>query len=114
MGVGNLQHALDAYGEGNIPYAQLYFDSSPLRHAAAWNVISSLGDQSSTYLWKVLAAKAIMRQWRADPQRLFRARGAPGREELGRGRAAPAGDDDRVRRPRGAEARRAAGASSSR
>ncbi len=71
MGVGNLQNALAAYDEGNVPYAQLYFDSSPLRHAKAWNIISSLGDQSSTYLWKVLAAKAIMTQWRADPQRLF-------------------------------------------
>jgi Transglycosylase SLT domain len=71
MGVGNLQNALAAYGEGDIPYAQLYFDSSPLRHAKAWNILSSLGDQSSTYLWKVLAAKEIMRQWRANPQRLF-------------------------------------------
>jgi hypothetical protein len=71
MGVGNLQYALAAYGSGNIPYAQLYFDSSPLRHAAAWDVISSLGDQSSTYLWKVLAAKEIMREWRADPKRVF-------------------------------------------
>src|SRR5512133_2617756 len=34
MGVGNLQQALMAYGKGVVPYAQLYFDSSPLQHAA--------------------------------------------------------------------------------
>ena len=33
MGVGNLQRALSAYGERDIPYAQLFFDSTPLRHA---------------------------------------------------------------------------------
>ena len=67
MGVGNLQQALMAYGKGVVPYAQLYFDSSPLRHAAAWRKLASLGDDSSTYLWRVLAAREIMRQYRADP-----------------------------------------------
>ncbi len=46
MGVGNLQQALMAYGKGVVPYAQLYFDSSPLRHAAAWRKLASLGDDS--------------------------------------------------------------------
>jgi hypothetical protein len=72
MGVGNLQRALDAYGERDIPYAQLFFDSTPLRHAAAWRVLSSLGDDSSTYLWRVLAAKEIMRLHREDPAELRR------------------------------------------
>ncbi len=70
MGVGNLQQALMAYGKGIIPYAQLYFDSSPLRHAAAWRKLSSLGDDSSTYLWRVLAAEDIMRLYRTDPAAL--------------------------------------------
>ena len=70
MGVGNLQQALGAYGKGIIPYAQLYFDSSPLRHAAAWRKLASLGDDSSTYLWRVLAARDIMRLYRSDPQAL--------------------------------------------
>jgi hypothetical protein len=70
MGVGNLQQALGAYGKGTIPYAQLYFDSSPLRHAAAWRKLASLGDDSSTYLWRVLAARDIMRLYRTDPQAL--------------------------------------------
>jgi hypothetical protein len=67
MGVGNLQQALMAYGKGVVPYAQLYFDSSPLRHAAAWRKLASLGDDSSTYLWRVLAARDIMRLYRSDP-----------------------------------------------
>ena len=72
MGVGNLQQALMAYGKGIVPYAQLYFDSSPLRHAAAWRKLASLGDDSSTYLWRVLAARDIMRLYRADPTALQR------------------------------------------
>jgi hypothetical protein len=67
MGVGNLQQALMAYGKGIVPYAQLYFDSSPLRHPAAWRKLASLGDDSSTYLWRVLAAREIMRLYRTDP-----------------------------------------------
>ena len=72
MGVGNLQQALMGYGKGIVPYAQLYFDSSPLRHAAAWRKLASLGDDSSTYLWRVLAARDIMRLYRSDPSALER------------------------------------------
>jgi Transglycosylase SLT domain len=70
MGVGNLQRALKAYGNEDIPYAQLFFDSTPIRHAAAWKVLSSLGDDSSTYLWRIGAAKGIMKLYRAGPARL--------------------------------------------
>jgi hypothetical protein len=72
MGVGNLQGALRAYGERDIPYAQLFFDSTPLRHAAAWRAIASLGDDSATYLWRVLAARQIMRLHREAPAELAR------------------------------------------
>jgi Transglycosylase SLT domain len=72
MGVGNLQRALAAYGKERIPYAQLYFDSSPLRHAKAWRVLAALGDDSATYLWRVLAAREIMRLYRDDPKALAR------------------------------------------
>ncbi|HWI75127.1 MAG TPA: transglycosylase SLT domain-containing protein [Baekduia sp.] len=64
MGVGNLQRALKAYGNEDIPYAQLFFDSTPIRHAAAWRILASLGDDSSTYLWRIGAAKAIMKLYR--------------------------------------------------
>jgi hypothetical protein len=72
MGVGNLQQALAGYGAGDVPYAQLYFDSSPLKHPAAWAKLASLGDDSSTYLWRVYAARAIMRLYRRDPAQLRR------------------------------------------
>jgi hypothetical protein len=72
MGVGNLQQALRAYGQASVPYAQLYFDSSPLRHPAAWRKLASLGDDSSTYLWRVLAAREIMRLYRTDRGALTR------------------------------------------
>jgi hypothetical protein len=72
MGVGNLQSALRAYGKAEVPYAQLFFDSTPLRHARAWRVLSALGDDSSTYLWRVRAAQEIMRLHREDPEELRR------------------------------------------
>jgi hypothetical protein len=72
MGIGNLQSVLRDYGAGRVPYVQLFFDSTPLHHAAAWRRLSSFGDDSSTYLWRVLAARAIMRAWRADPAALER------------------------------------------
>jgi hypothetical protein len=72
MGIGNLQRALAAYGEPKIPYAQLYFDSSPFSHESAWRVLSGLGDDSSTYLWRIGAAREIMRLYREDPAELDR------------------------------------------
>jgi hypothetical protein len=66
MGVGNLQRALSLYGADDIPYAQLYFDSTPLNHAEAWRLLYGLGDDSSTYLWRILAAKRLMKLYRTD------------------------------------------------
>jgi len=72
MGVGNLQRALAAYGDGTVPYAQLFFDSTPLRHARAWRILAALGDDSSTYLWRVRAAQDIMKLYRDDRPALDR------------------------------------------
>jgi hypothetical protein len=72
MGIGNLQNALEAYGEDDISYAQLYFDSTPAEHEDAYSKLASLGDDSSTYLWRVAAAREIMRLYRSDPERLDR------------------------------------------
>src|SRR3954464_5261664 len=66
MGVGNLQRALSLYGTADVSYAQLYFDSTPLNHAEAWRLLYGLGDDSSTYLWRVLAAKRLMKLYRTD------------------------------------------------
>jgi hypothetical protein len=83
MGIGNLENVLRAYadaparepiasvvGSGDLSYARLYFDSSPLRHSAAWRRLNALGDSSRDYYWRVLAARQIMRLFREDRQRL--------------------------------------------
>jgi hypothetical protein len=72
MGIGNLQGALEAYGEDDISYARLYFDSTPLEHEAAYRKLAALGDDSATYLWRVEAAREIMRLYRTDPAALDR------------------------------------------
>jgi hypothetical protein len=73
MGIGNLQQVIAAFGAGDdTPYAQLYFDSSPARHAAAYAKLFSLGDDSATYWFRLLAAKGILRLARTDPAELQR------------------------------------------
>ena len=80
MGIGNMQTALRAYGKRRIPYARLYFDSTPLRHARAYGILAALGDDSSTYLWRVMAARNIMRLSRRDPEELARQADLQGRK----------------------------------
>jgi hypothetical protein len=86
MGIGNLESVIGAFvgpeGEGapvaelvdreQLSYAKLFFDSSPLRHPAAWKILGDLGDDSSTYLWRVLSAHEILRLYRGDRDRLRR------------------------------------------
>jgi hypothetical protein len=67
MGIGNLHQVLADYDGGRaVPYAQLYFDSAPTRHADAYRRLAGFGDDSWTYYWRVLAAVAIMHLWRTD------------------------------------------------
>jgi Transglycosylase SLT domain len=67
MGVGNLQEVLARFDAGeDTPYAEVFFTASPLNRPAAYAKLSSLGDDSSTYLWRIRAAEAIMRRWRTD------------------------------------------------
>jgi hypothetical protein len=74
MGIGNLEHVLSLYkeqGGGDDPsYAQVYFDSTPLRKPRAYQLLSGFGDDSSTYLWRVTAAREIMAMSRKDPKKL--------------------------------------------
>ncbi len=68
MGVGNLQTVLKRFGaDEDTPYAEVFFSASPLNEPDAYAKLAALGDDSSTYLWRVGAAEQIMRQWRADP-----------------------------------------------
>ena len=73
MGVGNLTDVIEDFGEGDRPsYAQLFFESTPSSHGAAWWRLAELGDDSSTYYWRVLAAAEIMRAYREDRDALAR------------------------------------------
>ena len=86
MGIGNLETAIGRYldtdasggaagrlaAENDLDYARLFFDSSPLVHGRAWALLSSLGDDRSTYLWRVLAAQRIMKLYRDDRAELRR------------------------------------------
>lgn len=82
MGIGNLEQAIREYADdrstpvaqlvrtGDLSYARLFFDTSPLRDADAWRTLTSLSDDSKTYYWRILAAEQIMRLYRSDPGRL--------------------------------------------
>ena len=72
MGMGNLEDVLSAFGGGRRSYAELYFDSTPLRHPKAYAKLASFGDDSSNYYWKLGAAMEIMRLSRSDKDRLIR------------------------------------------
>jgi hypothetical protein len=72
MGIGNLQTVLTAYGEDDASYAQLFFDATPDTHPRAYRILTGLGDDSKTYLWRVLASSEIMRLHRDEPAELRR------------------------------------------
>lgn len=72
-GIGNVQTVLDDYDRGRpVSYAQLYFDTGPDHHPAAWRFLSQLGDDSSLYLWRVLEAERLMQMYRSRPGALRR------------------------------------------
>ncbi len=84
MGIGNLEGILRTYArrpkgaisaivrERDLTWARVYFDSSPSRHRKAWLRLVALGDDSQTYYWRVLAAREILRLYRADRRALDR------------------------------------------
>jgi Family of unknown function (DUF5715) len=72
MGIGNLQNVLAAYGEDDVSYTQVYFDGTPDRHPETYRLLTELGDDSKTYLWRVLASAEVMRLYREDRAELTR------------------------------------------
>jgi hypothetical protein len=86
MGMGNLENVLRDFGGGRRPYAELYFASTPRRHAKAYRRLTGLGDDSANYFWKLNAAAEIMRTYRRGQEVVPRG----GREVLLRN--APQGD----------------------
>ena len=72
MGIGNLETVLAAYGEDDPSWAQVYFDATPRNHPRAQRLLAGFGDDSATYLWRVYAAREIMRLYREDQGELSR------------------------------------------
>jgi hypothetical protein len=66
LGIRKLQNVVRIYGGEAPSYAQLYFGSSPREHRGAWRRLAAAGEPARDYLWKVLAAKRIMRVYRVD------------------------------------------------
>jgi len=86
MGIGNLDGVIEAYlspepvtggtrravAHADLSYAQLFFDSSPTRNPATYERLRGLGDDSRTYLFRLEAAREIIRLFREDPAELRR------------------------------------------
>jgi hypothetical protein len=73
MGIGNLQTVLHDYDGGRpVPYVQLYFDTGPTHHTAAFKLLAGFGDESSLYWWRILGAVSIMHLYRTDQPALRR------------------------------------------
>ena len=73
MGMGNLQSLLRLYDGGRaVPYVQLYFDTAPTRHAAAFRMLQAFGDDSCLYWWRILGAVQLMHLYRTDRAQLRR------------------------------------------
>lgn len=106
MGIGNLQGVVEAYtGESDpdtseLPYAQVYFDSTPRRHRAAQRKLAALGDDSQNYYWKVLAAREILRLHRDDPDELARRAALHGEKNSAEEVLHPSDETERFRTPK--------------
>ena len=71
MGIGNLESVIRDFGAPSS-YAEVFFGTGPTERPAAWRRLAELGDDSSTYLWRVYAAREIMRAYREDSDELAR------------------------------------------
>jgi hypothetical protein len=72
MGIGNLENVLAAFGEDDVTWASVYFGATPRDHPRTYALLSGFGDDSATYLWRVYAAREIMRLYREDQYELRR------------------------------------------
>jgi hypothetical protein len=100
MGIGNLQTVLRDYDGGRpVPYVQLYFDTGPTHHAAAFNLLAGFGDESSLYWWRILGAVSIMHLYRTDRSALRREISDQLADDAGATVLHPAGDPVRWTTP---------------
>jgi hypothetical protein len=86
MGIGNLENVIAAYVEPrpleastretveeyDLSYPRIFFDSSPLRNPGTYRRLLRLGDDSRTYLFRLEAAREVMRLYRDDRDELRR------------------------------------------
>jgi hypothetical protein len=72
MGIGNLEGVLETYGDDEASWSQVYFDATPRDHPRTYRLLAGFGDDSATYLWRVYAAREIMRLYREDGGELRR------------------------------------------
>ena len=93
----------------DTPYAEVFFTASPLTKPRAYAKLASLGDDSSTYLWRVRAAQEIMRRWRADPADLAAEAALQTRKNSAEERLHPAAATERFADPFALGRARAAG-----
>jgi Transglycosylase SLT domain len=70
MGIGNLEDVLAAYGDDDVTWAEVYFGATPRDRPRTYELLSGFGDDSATYLWRVYAAREIMRLYRRDQDEL--------------------------------------------
>jgi hypothetical protein len=88
MGIGNLEHVLRLYmgrastapiaalvRQHRLSWAEVYFESSPLRHASAWRFLQQLSDDSKTYYWRLLGSLQIIHLYRSERSTLSRLAG---------------------------------------
>ena len=72
IGIGNLENVLATYGKRDGTWAEVYFSATPRDHPRTYDLLSGFGDDSATYLWRVYAAREIMRLYREDQEELRR------------------------------------------
>ena len=89
MGMGNLERTVETYvaparpaprvrdtvAAHDVSYVRLYFGSSPVDNARTYALLAGFGDDSRTYLFRLEAAREIMRLRRDDPAELARRAG---------------------------------------
>ncbi len=100
MGVGNLQGVLRSFdADEDTPYAEVFFSVSPLTKRSAYAKLAALGDDSSTYLWRIRAAAEIMRRFREAPAGLAAEAARQGAKNSAEEVLHPPGTTERFRDP---------------
>jgi hypothetical protein len=113
MGIANLDRVIATYlspepvsgstraavADHGLSYAQLYFDSSTVRNPRTYALLRELGDDSRHYLFKLEAAREIIRLSRDDRPELRRLDRLHGNKGSGEEVLRPAGETEQFEDP---------------